>query len=44
MGVEIFMTIKERYAIRKRILRELSRAKRSIIIEHGYLTDASIIR
>ena len=44
MSVEIFMTIKKRFAMRRRILRELSRAKRSIIVEHGYLTDATIIR
>ncbi len=44
MSVEIFMTIKKRYAMRKSIMRELSRAKKSIIIEHGCLTDATIIR
>ena len=44
MSVEIFMTIKQRFAMRRRILRELSHAKKSIIVEHGYLTDATIIR
>lgn len=43
-GVEIFETIKNKRTIRKRILMELSQAKSSIIIEHGYLTDRSIIR
>ena len=30
--------------MRQRVLREFSRAKKSIIIEHGYLTDTTIIR
>lgn len=44
MGVEIFMTIKNRRSMRQRVLREFSRAKKSIVIEHGYLTDTTIIR
>ena len=44
MSVEIFMSLKQRRAIRQRVLRELSHAKRSIIVEHGYLTDATVIR
>lgn len=38
------MTLRNRLAMRKRILNELSRAEKSIIIEHGYLTDMKIIR
>ena len=43
-GVEVFMTIKNKHAMRKRVLSELSGATTSIIIEHGYITDATIIR
>ncbi len=43
-GGEILMTIKNQFAMRKYILRELSQAKKSIAIEHGYLTDALVIR
>ena len=43
-GVEIFFTIKNRLSIRKGILAELSRATSFITIEHGYLTDRTIIR
>ena len=38
------MTIKNRFSMRRKILSELSRAHTSITIEHGYLTDATIIR
>ena len=38
------MTIKDRFAMRNRILGELSSSKKMITIEHGYLTDALIIR
>lgn len=43
-GIEILATIKNRLAMRKKILRELRKAATSIIVEHGYLTDATIIR
>lgn len=43
-GIEIFATLKNRFAMRRRILRELSRAQSSIIIEHAYITDTTIIR
>lgn len=43
-GVEILMTIKNRHDVRKDILAELSNAKDSVIIEHGYLTDKIIIK
>lgn len=42
--VSIIMNIKNNQSIRKEILRELDRAKNSIIIEHWYLTDNAIIR
>ncbi|MDD2566086.1 MAG: phosphatidylserine/phosphatidylglycerophosphate/cardiolipin synthase family protein [Candidatus Gracilibacteria bacterium] len=43
-GVEVIMSIKNKHSIRKEILKELSRAKKSVIIEHGYITDFSIIK
>jgi cardiolipin synthase len=43
-GVEIFMTVRNRRSLRQQILAELSRAKESIIVEHGYLTDAAILK
>lgn len=42
--VEIILDIKNRRRIKHQILEELSSARRSIIVEHGYITDSAIIR
>ncbi len=42
--VEILSNIKDKHFIRREILWELSRAKKSVYIEHGYITDFAIIR
>ena len=42
--VEILSNIKDKHFIRREILSELSRAKKSVYIEHGYVTDFAIIR
>ena len=43
-GAEILMDIQNKHLIRQEILREISHAKKSIIIEHAYFTDSMIIR
>jgi cardiolipin synthase len=43
-GIEILSTLRHRFTMRQQIIRELSQAKRSIIVEHGYLTDRSVIK
>ncbi len=42
--VEILSNIKDKHFIRREILTELSRAKKSVFVEHGYITDPTIIR
>jgi cardiolipin synthase len=42
--VEIILDIKNRRRIKRQILKELSQARRSIIVEHAYITDSAIIR
>lgn len=42
--VEILSNIKDKHFIRREILTELSRARKSVFIEHGYITDFAIIR
>ncbi|MFH0776327.1 MAG: phosphatidylserine/phosphatidylglycerophosphate/cardiolipin synthase family protein [Patescibacteria group bacterium] len=43
-GFEILMDISSRRVIKREMIREISKARRSIIIQHGYLTDFAIIR
>lgn len=42
--IEVLMSIKNKRTIRKEILTELFKAKKSIIIEHWYITDFLIIK
>lgn len=42
--MEILMSIKNKHSIRKEILKELGNAKKSIIIEHWYITDYLVIK
>jgi cardiolipin synthase A/B len=43
-GVELLMNMKDKHITRREILTELSRAKKSVIVEHGYITDSAVIR
>ena len=43
-GAEILIDIQNKHTIRQEILRELSKAKVSVDVEHGYITDRAIIR
>ncbi len=43
-SVEILLNIKGRRKMKRYIIRELKEAKKSVIVEHGYLTDDTIIR
>lgn len=43
-GMSIVSNLKGRRQIKKQIARELSQAQKSVVVEHGYITDDSIIR
>ena len=43
-GIEILFNWKGKRKMKRELIKELRQAKKSIIIEHGYITDDSIIR
>jgi len=42
--IEVLMSIKNKHTIRTEIIKELKKAKKSIIIEHWYITDYLVIK
>lgn len=42
-GAELLLNVRDRRRVKKVILRELSRARTSVVLEHGYITDEAII-